>query len=363
MLLLLFSQAASAQVTQRPSGVMWDVEPHATALWKTDWHAAANHWLDFLGEVTHGLAEARPALKSSACLPFWYDGKMVTRNGKTKPLLHWAMDLLDEVLLMAYRDSAEGSDGIIELSRPNLDYAASIGKGCVIAVELSCSVSTDKVTFCQEGVGRMEGELGKVQAALGSHRGFRGLAVHDYKWWSGMAPGSTGAANIPVSTFMWQTGDAVYPGVAQSKMLQFFHGHGVKEVYVGLIHVMRNSPATITRFLNISQACNFQTQLLYGKHAWIMPEERQEARDLVYSTVKFQNTAVVVPPDPSAACPTTYHPPPTDVSATRRRRRRRRRRCSTEDAGVKADCPAQLEMVSNLAQRDGDVWEELRGSA
>lgn len=227
ILFVLFTchSVSSFNIQQRPSGIMWDVEPHATPLWQTDWHAAAIKWLDFLDDVVPPVAAASPGLNSSACIPFWYDGKNVTRNGQTRPLLHWAIDVLDEVLVMAYRDSAEGSDGIIAHARPNLDYAATKGKGCVIAVEIACSVTTDKVTFCEEGAAHMEQELTKVVAAFSSHAAFRGVAVHDYKHWR--AAGNTGHPTLPRSIFVWQTGDAVYAGEAQSNMLQFMRTHAV----------------------------------------------------------------------------------------------------------------------------------------
>lgn len=115
---------------------------------------------------------------------------------------------------------------------------------------------------------------------------------------------------------------------------------------------MKNEPSTAASFLNTTKACDLKVRFLYGKHEWIMPEHRQEAIDLVSSTIQFQNTAQVVATEQSA-CPTTYIPSPTPVGVTRRRRRRRRRRCQPVDAGVKDGCAANLVHVGTT-EEDSD---------
>ena len=86
---------------------------------------------------------------------------------------------------MDYRDTADGSAGIIAQAQHEIDYANQIGKpdSVIIGVEskdLSGTGDPESVTFWEEGRTHMEGELDKTYAAFTDAPSFGGIAMHHF---------------------------------------------------------------------------------------------------------------------------------------------------------------------------------------
>ena len=161
-------------------GVVFDVEPYL----HPDWGTGRQNRL--IRTYLRGLRDAaRTAgdLPVLAAVPFWFD-EVIFRSD---PLVERVLKRTDGIVVMAYRDRAEGVDGIIDLASTEADLAGAMGRDFVVGVETG-PVSLDKVTFAEEGEAAMEAELAVVESAFGTLRGYGGIAIHHHGSYSTMAP-------------------------------------------------------------------------------------------------------------------------------------------------------------------------------
>lgn len=185
----------SVDAACRFDGIHHDNEPYTLPEWEENKADIAIAYLDLAKESA---ALARSAgLTYAVDIPFWYDSVTETANtsydGQIKSLAYHIIDLVDYVGIMAYRDTALGTDGIIYHTEDEVRYAAFSDKDLVIGVETydvpDYEANPPKVTFYQEGEEIMNREIGKV---IGHYKsaynklsgiaapGFKGIAIHYY---------------------------------------------------------------------------------------------------------------------------------------------------------------------------------------
>lgn len=162
----------------RPVGLHFDVEPHGLPGWEANQSSFGTQLLDLYAKLKKA---KRPDLYLNADIAMGYSVVNLTRNGVSKPLTHWLVDTVDRTTLMAYRDYAQGPDSIIAHGNSPVNYAATIGKRAHIAVETTCNLQPEKITFCEEGNAEMQAALDSVVANYRISAGFGGIAIHDYR--------------------------------------------------------------------------------------------------------------------------------------------------------------------------------------
>jgi len=161
------------------AGVHLDVEPYVLPEWKTDQAAVITQYLEMLEASHQALADS--GLRLTVDTPFWFDTISAEYGGRTRPLNQHVQDIADRVVLMDYRDVAEGDDGIIQHAAVEMLYAAQIGRQVVIGVETNdVAPEPEKVTFYEEGQQAMEDALAVVLETYGGNPAFGGIAIHDY---------------------------------------------------------------------------------------------------------------------------------------------------------------------------------------
>lgn len=161
-------------------GVLDDTEPYLAA--PEDWRARtperAQDYLDFL----HGVRARIGGMTLFATIPFWYDQDPACElalDGSAVPATldtHVAA-IADGLVVMAYRDFARGTDGILEHALGEVSRGPTI-----IAVETSYlgdDPVSDKLSFWQEGQGVMEDELALLLRDLRGEPGLVGIAIQD----------------------------------------------------------------------------------------------------------------------------------------------------------------------------------------
>ncbi len=164
-------------------GLAPDIEPWGLS----DWNNAKKQrrivrsYLSVLSAVSD-----RNALPVNAAVPFWFDDPSL--GSKRLPLIDNVMGRVDAITVMAYRDTAAGPDGIIELASYEVARGAQLGVEVIIGVETD-NVAPDKVTFAEEGVAVMEAELAAVETALSGSSAFGGFAVHHYSSYRNLLTG------------------------------------------------------------------------------------------------------------------------------------------------------------------------------
>lgn len=90
---------------------------------------------------------------------------------------------LDHVSLMAFRDTAEGSNGIAAVVAQEMEIADRLGKPLLVSVEMKQSHEGDHITFYEEGEAYMEEELAKLPDLLANYEAYQGYVVHSYDYW------------------------------------------------------------------------------------------------------------------------------------------------------------------------------------
>ena len=113
-------------------------------------------------------------------IPFWFDH---IRAGERSTLDREAMRRVSAVTLMAYRDTAVGTDGTLAIAAAGLDSAAALGKPVRIGQETTClglDPTEVKQTFHGQTLTRMNDQLAQVDSGASAYATYAGIAVHDY---------------------------------------------------------------------------------------------------------------------------------------------------------------------------------------
>lgn len=163
----------------RFDGINLDIEPHVL----DDWAERREHYLQLFLQ----LSEAWMALKRASgqtlqigpALVFWLDGIEVLHGGRRRPASEHMQDIYDHVVLMNYRNRADGPDGLLAHAERELAYGQRIGKPVLLGVETAPN-EIAKLTFDGLTPVRMSQVLGEVERALAGQPAFGGFVIHHY---------------------------------------------------------------------------------------------------------------------------------------------------------------------------------------
>ena len=157
----------------------------------SDWWARpavrAQQYLDWLD----GVRVRTAGLPLFAAIPFWYDvqplASLSLRGERTPRALNtYVADTVDTVLVMSYRDTALGPDGMIEHARGEVE-AGPVLLGAETTY-LGDDPVSNKVTFWEEGERHMERQLALTRRAFRGDSHLRGFFVHDSRGLSALRP-------------------------------------------------------------------------------------------------------------------------------------------------------------------------------
>lgn len=166
------------------TGIHLDVEPHVLKEWKTMYDEVVLNYQNLL-VVSNEWAKAME-LPLVVDIPFWFDKRFYDNQYGNGVLSEWIIDHTDGVTIMAYRDKAIGSNGIIELSRTEMDYAATVGKYVSIAVNTKKSSEGEYLTFYEETNKEMIEQLAIVENEFQNTASFDGFSIHSIDHWMNM---------------------------------------------------------------------------------------------------------------------------------------------------------------------------------
>lgn len=159
-------------------GAVINVEPYLHPDWNTNRSGVASQYL-------RGVSTADKALSIPffPTVPFWFDS---IAHRKTT-LLDAVAKRADGIVVLAYRDHAEGADGILDISAEEIAVGERRNITVVIAVETG-QVQPEKVTFFEEGRTALDDELGIVWDSLAGSAAFGGTSVHHWDALRALSP-------------------------------------------------------------------------------------------------------------------------------------------------------------------------------
>lgn len=175
--------AYNAEVAEgeRFKGIHFDIEPHVLDEWDTNREGVITQWSK-ASETYVQYAKDNGFIVGSD-LPFWTDGPSVAPYD---PEFYQDMiDRQDYVTVMAYRNTALGSNSITSLSQNEVLYANSAK--VEVGIELQPHY-LDYVSFDDKSYEEMEYELAEVRRYFKEldADGFMGTTYHSYTQWKGL---------------------------------------------------------------------------------------------------------------------------------------------------------------------------------
>lgn len=176
------------------SGIQFDIEPYNLPNFPTDQQGVMSDYLESIKLFNSkwlGYENKTSSLSLGYALPFWLDGDnnyaeiMSWNNTKKYPTFH----IIDElnninksyIVIMDYRNFAEGKDGSIEHAKGEFSYAKENKRKVRLIIGQETSyVEPSKITFFGLGADKMVSELELLQNNFGGNEAFEGFAIHDF---------------------------------------------------------------------------------------------------------------------------------------------------------------------------------------
>lgn len=170
---------------ERFHGIHLDIEPYVLPAWWADSDRVIAEWTSNLDAFVSELKKDS-SLEASMDMAVWLDKHKAP--GSDISLSKWMIDRMDHVSLMAFRDTAAGSNGIVSVSKEEIGFANELGKPIILSVEMKASHEGNHITFYEEGAAYMEEELAKLPELLQDSPAYAGNVVHAYEYWKNAKP-------------------------------------------------------------------------------------------------------------------------------------------------------------------------------
>ncbi len=177
----------TAPPESRFAGVHFDIEPYVLLGFDSPIRdSILREYLALHREVAELLRSAPgDHIEFGADIPFWYDETMrrgvnpyvLEFNGKTQDLSRHLIDMLDNVVLMDYRNSIVGADGIAAHAAGEIAYAAGSRAQVIIGVE-TLPQRAESVVFLA-GLSEKQWQEQRAHSLL-SERRFAGFGLRTY---------------------------------------------------------------------------------------------------------------------------------------------------------------------------------------
>ncbi|TLS37213.1 alpha-amylase family protein [Pseudalkalibacillus caeni] len=188
----VFKYNRESKSSEQFDGIQFDIEPYLLDEWDTTERDQLIQEYLAVVKILNNIAKAYSNshdFEFMIAMPFWFDGDKYTTtyHGDTKPLSDHVMDVVNSVVIMAYRDFAEGRDSILYHTDHEMKYASENGVKLVIGVETQYLEPYEKVSFFEEGETYMDEQLEVVDQIYADEQGYGGQAIHKYQSYKAMS--------------------------------------------------------------------------------------------------------------------------------------------------------------------------------
>jgi hypothetical protein len=144
--------------------------------------------VDIHTKAAERLHAADPHLAYGADVVFWLDklkpdgspAYPVTYRGVTKDAAKHLLDVVDNVAIMSYRNTAEGRNGVIELVAKTIEYADTTKARAFVGIKMA-DIGPSMETFFGRSEEEMMTALQSVDDTYRADPGYAGLAFFMYE--------------------------------------------------------------------------------------------------------------------------------------------------------------------------------------
>ncbi|MFY0543761.1 hypothetical protein [Brevibacillus sp. H7] len=170
----------SVEEHERFSGIHLDIEPYLLPQWKRHRNDVVHEWMEVTSRIVPYI-KTSVGLTAGADLPFWLD--IIPGEKFSTPLSTWMINEFDHVTVMAYRNKATDTDGIVTHVKQELEAASARNKKVIVAVNIRQTNESEKVSFAKKGKAEMQRQLDIADTHLRPYPSYAGQAIHDYESW------------------------------------------------------------------------------------------------------------------------------------------------------------------------------------
>lgn len=186
--IMVFVSAYNQAHVQKFRGIQYDIEPYLLSQYGDDQEAVLTRYVQLIDQLVQ--QDKVIGLPLSVVVPHFYDSNegwtpQVTVDGITAYTYAHILRLLNElpagdgrIIIMAYRNFANGSDSAIALSSQEIKEADATNVKVLIAQETG-PVPPSYVTFYGTSRTELFSQIGIINAAFASSTSFAGIAI-DY---------------------------------------------------------------------------------------------------------------------------------------------------------------------------------------
>jgi len=168
-------------------GLQYDIEPYLLSSYEKNKEFFLTNFVSLVDETATRLGTSN--LRFSVVIPHFYDDQQawtppVTHKGITQHTFSHIIDILDRrpgstIILMSYRNFAEGDNGTIQISEVEIKEASNTAhRTKVIVGQETGNVDPEYVTFYGLSKDYYLEQLNIVQNKFKGQSGFGGVAVH-----------------------------------------------------------------------------------------------------------------------------------------------------------------------------------------
>ncbi|MBU5352061.1 hypothetical protein KQI74_07205 [Paenibacillus barcinonensis] len=278
-----------------------DVKPYVLPAWKEEAKPLVQSWISNMKRVLEQ-AKQDGGIAVHVDLPFWLDsytvkGSRTAEDADNEALSHWFIQNVDQVTLLAYRDNAQGSNGIIRLIEQEMEWADASGTLVTVGVNTKPMPGEEFTSFAGKGSSQLEGALQEVAAAFREHQSYAGSAVHDLTYWGELEPEEQPLPEKPVNppvsapeirgTYIWEASQVTDDG--GEHILAFAKQQKINWLYVRLD--LDQPYSSYRGFVKRAKAQGIAIHAMGGHPIWGKKENRPRIKRLI-DYVKNYNAEV-----------------------------------------------------------------------
>ena len=181
----------------RFDGIQFDIEPHNLKDFNVNKKVILNDYLDLCNSLSQNIIETLSNneifkdFQMGFVVPYWFDNEngncppVVWQEKEAKLVVFTLLDVLNRVkngylVVLSYRNVADGKDGSIIHAKTEIDYAQDSAKNVsVIIGQETTKVEPSKITFYGEERMGFKEEVLKIFDFFKDKEVFRGIGIHD----------------------------------------------------------------------------------------------------------------------------------------------------------------------------------------
>ncbi|MDS0525678.1 hypothetical protein NNC19_08310 [Clostridium sp. SHJSY1] len=174
----------NSPINARFKGVHLDVEPYGYDEYNINQDEVISRFQDCLLKSKDICNQLN--LNLAIDIPFWFNEVEFNTSYGNGNLAEWIFKNIKSISIMSYRDTANGDNGIIKITKNEINLAKRYNVKSTLAIETTDVNDGTHLTFFDQGQNYMYKELNKVYLNYKTNSSFNGFSIHSLESWINM---------------------------------------------------------------------------------------------------------------------------------------------------------------------------------